>query len=82
MIFKRLLSSLSKVYAAYQAIESDTDLRKNNLTLADYNAFPVVFEKLQRESKAKCVSESLARFFEKHGFAVNLNGVNYEISLE
>ena len=81
MSFTRLLSSLSKVYAAYQAIESDMDLRKNKLTLSDYNAFPVVFDTLQLESKAKCVSESLARFFEKNGFTVNLIGVNYDISL-
>ena len=75
MSFKRLL-------AAYNAIESAADLRKHKITLADYHTFPVVFEKLHHDSRAKCVSGSLARFFEKHGFAVNLNGVNYEISLE
>ena len=81
MSFTRFLVNLSKVYAAYNAIENHVDLRKNKLTLADYRAFPVVFEKLQNESKAECVSESLAKFFEKNGFTVNLSGVNYEIFL-
>lgn len=81
MSFTNFLVTLSKVYAAYNAIENHADLRKNKLTLSDYRAFPIVFDELQHNSTAKCVSESLARFFEKNGFTVNLNGVNYEICL-
>lgn len=75
-----LVKKLTSLYNDYNAIEDDRALRKTGMTLAEYNALPSVFEKLQKDGHANTIMTGLANYFKKFGFDVSLDGTDYEIS--
>lgn len=74
---------LSALYHDYTAIDTEADLRKRKISLADYRAIPEIFGEVQRHGTTKCFISSIAEYFKKHGFTVELelDNVNYNISI-
>lgn len=74
---------LSTFYYDYISIDTEADLRKRKISLADYRAIPEIFGEVQRCGTVKCFITSVAEYFRKHGFTVALepDGVNYDISI-
>jgi hypothetical protein len=75
-----LVKKLTSLYNDYNAIEDDRALKKTGMTLAEYNALPSVFEKLQKNGHANTIMTGLANYFKKFGFNVSLDGTDYEIT--
>ena len=76
-----LVRKLSKLYNAYTAIDDDRALRRSGMTLAEYNALPDVFTRLQNDGRAETFMSGLANYFQKFGFNVSEgNGVNFVIT--
>lgn len=82
---------LNKVYTEFQSIENGKDLKKNKLTLADYD---VLFEILKKISNFKecsgvwCMQENVANWCKKQGMYVippkrsgKYDSVNYWINI-
>lgn len=74
---------LSTFYHDFISIDTEADLRKRKISLADYRAIPEIFKSVQVHGTAKCFITSIAEYFKKHGFIVELepDGVNYDISI-
>lgn len=74
---------ISTLYHDYMAIDTETDLRKQKISLSDYRAIPEIFGEVQRYGTVKCFITSIAEYFKKHGFTVELepDNVNYNISI-
>lgn len=64
-------------------IDTETDLRKRKISFVDYLAIPEIFGEIQRCGTTKCFATSIAEYFKKYGFIVELEpeGVNYDISI-
>lgn len=75
-----LTRKLSKLYNAYTAIDDDKALKRAGMTLAEYNALPDVFERLQKNGHVNTFMTGLANYFKKFGFSVSLDGTDYEIT--
>lgn len=75
-----LTKKLSKLYNAYMAIDDDKALKRTGMTLAEYNALPDVFERLQKNGHVNTFMSGLANYFKKFGFSVSLDGTDYEIT--
>lgn len=75
------MMKISTIFNDYMSIESDEDLKKRKMQLIDYDAFKNVFIDIQRNGKATTFIESIARYFEKFGFSVVLDEVNYLIEV-
>lgn len=75
-----LTRKLSKLYNDYMAIDDDKALKKTGMTLAEYNALPDVFERLQKNGHVNTFMTGLANYFKKFGFSVSLGGTDYEIT--
>lgn len=75
-----LTRKLSKLYNDYMAIDDDRALKKTGMTLAEYNALPDVFERLQKNGHVNTFMTGLANYFKKFGFSVSLDGTDYEIT--
>lgn len=75
-----LTRKLSKLYNDYMAIDDDKALKKTGMTLAEYNALPDVFERLQKNGHVNTFMTGLANYFKKFGFSVSLDGTDYEIT--
>lgn len=74
---------LSTLYHDYTAIDTEADLKKRKISLADYHAIPEIFGEVQRYGTTKCFISSIAEYFKKHGFTIELepDNVNYNISI-
>lgn len=75
------MKKISTIFNDYMSIESDKDLKKRKMQLIDYNAFKDVFMDIQRNGKTTTFIENVARYFEKFGFSVMLDEVNYLIEV-
>lgn len=75
------MKKISTIFNDYMSIESDKDLKKRKMQLVDYNAFKDVFMDIQRNGKTTTFIENVARYFEKFGFSVMLDEVNYLIEV-
>lgn len=75
------IKKISAIFNDYMSIESDKDLKKRKMQLIDYNAFKDVFMDIQRNGKTTTFIENVARYFEKFGFSVVLDEVNYLIEV-
>lgn len=75
-----LTKKLSNLYNDYMAIDDDKALKRAGMTLAEYNALPDVFERLQKNGHANTFMTGLANYFKKFGFSVSLDGTDYEIT--
>lgn len=75
------MKKISTIFNDYISIESDKDLKKRKMQLVDYNAFKDVFMDIQRNGKTTTFIENVARYFEKFGFSVMLDEVNYLIEV-
>lgn len=75
------MKKISTIFNDYMSIESDKDLKKRKMQLVDYNAFKDVFMDIQRNGKTTTFIENVARYFEKFGFSVVLDEVNYLIEV-
>lgn len=74
---------LSTLYHDYISIDTEADLRKRKISLTNYYAIPEIFGEVQRYGTTKCFISSIAEYFKKHGFTVELepDNVNYNISI-
>lgn len=74
---------LSAFYHDYMMIDTAAELKKRKISLSDYHAIPTIFESVQRNGTTKCFITSIAEYFRKNGFTVEIepNGVNYDISI-
>ena len=74
---------LSALYHDYPAIDTEADLKKRKILLADYRAIPEIFGEVQRHGTTKCFISSIAEYFKKYGFIVELesDNVSYNISI-
>ena len=76
------IKKLTAIYNDYMSIETDKDLKKRKLTLAEYQAFPSVFNDYQKNrGKTRTFIDGIANYFKKYGFSVSMdeNNVNYII---
>lgn len=75
------IKKLTAIYNDYVSIETDKDLKKRKLTLAEYQAFPSVFKRYQDSGEARTFVTAIADYFKKYGFSVSMdeNHVNYII---
>lgn len=74
----------TKAYHKYKEIESDKDLKKNHLTLAEYRSVEDILKEmadLQHDSKT--FQTNVAEWFKRMDFVVELDadGVNWRIAL-
>lgn len=74
---------LSALYHDYTVIDTAADLKKRKISLVDYHAIPEIFGEIQKHGNVKCFITSIAEYFKKHGFIVELepDSVNYNISI-
>lgn len=75
------IKKLTAIYNDYVSIETDRDLKKRKLTLAEYQAFPSVFNDYQKNGETRTFVTAIADYFKKYGFSVSMdeNNVNYII---
>lgn len=75
------IRKLAAIYNDYVSIETDKDLKKRKLTLAEYQAFPSVFNDYQKNGEGRTFVAAIADYFKKYGFSVSMdeNNVNYII---
>ena len=80
----------TKVYNKFKSIENEKDLKKNKLTLADYDILFDVLQELNKCDSVWCLSENLADWCKKQGLFVtppissaesSYSCVNYSISI-
>ena len=74
---------MTKAYEAWRTIENDVDLRKNKLTLNEYQVLTDVLKKLSTmESDGEyTLLAGVANWCKKHGLFVKPDGINYKIGL-
>ena len=72
-----------KAYDKYRGIEDMNDLRKNDITLAEYRVIYEVLSWLSRINGDIYVTfmKGVADWFKKNDFYVEYDGVNYRISI-
>ena len=83
---KKETKIFTQAYSDYYEIENMSDLKRNQLTLAEYDT---VFDGLKILSNLKADSlfvtfmDGVANWFKRHGFKVSMDkdNVNYIISL-
>lgn len=73
---------LKKAIDAYNSIESEKDLNRQNLTLAEYNAIPRIIERLSRQGYSETFMYNITEWFRKQGFKIFFGTVNYRILLD
>ena len=74
------MRAITKAYTILRSIDDDKALRKNNLTLTDYQAAKDIFSELSTPGAAAYTfMDGVAKLYEKAGFNVALKGVNYQI---
>lgn len=77
------MKAISKAYTTLRNIESEADLKKNKMTLADYHAAKEVFKQLTTPGNSTTTFISnVAAFFEKCNFNVVLDKGQYIIWTE
>ena len=69
------------VFSDYTSIENDADLRKRHLTLTDYNIVHDGICCLAKYKPFTTFVSSVAEYFKRNGFSVNMDedGINYVI---
>lgn len=73
--------AISKAYTTLRNIESAADLKKERLTLAEYDAARDLFGELSTpRSSAKTFIKSVADFYSRAGFTVFEFGNHYTIT--
>lgn len=77
----------TKAFHKYKEIDSDRDLAKNHLTLAEYETVYdglAELSRIRKGDKFQTFMSGVAKWFENNGFSVKLDnhGVNYIISLD
>lgn len=73
----------SRAYNDFRAIEFDRDLRRNRLTLSDYDSVRDCLQTLSnlRDIYTDTSIKSVADWFKRHRFKVREHGINYRISI-
>lgn len=61
---------LSRAHGKLEAIETDKDLKRNNLTLCGYRTLIDVYNEIARCGASETVQHDVAEWFEKCGFGV------------
>lgn len=69
------------VFNKFNNIESDKELRRQGLTLSDYDALYEVFRDLHNDTTAETLSGSVVRWCKKNGLIAVSHGIGWEISL-
>lgn len=64
------MTKFEKVYRAYMSIETEEDLKRNNLTLAAHEDLYVVLWSLNNRHKSNTMMSDVAKWCEKHGLIV------------
>lgn len=76
------IQRFATAYSNYREIEDMNDLKKNKLTLAEYNA---VYDVLASMSDCKTDGETImadvAEWFKRNNFVVTSKGIGWKISL-
>ena len=72
---------IASVFSDYNAIENEIDLKKRKLTLSEYQTCKQVLDDIRYNGKSETFIKNIADYFKKFGFEVNLQGVNYVISV-
>lgn len=77
------IKTFTAAYSKYIDIQDDRDLRKNHITLCEYHVIFDILKELSdiTEKKAETISEGVANWFKRNGFAVAERGVGFSISL-
>ena len=75
--------AITTAYTRLRDIESDKDLKKECLSLADYNAAKDIFSELSTPGNAaETFIKSIADFYSRAGFIVQPHGINDRILTE
>ena len=75
------MNKLATAYARWSAIDNINDLRKNKLTLAEYNTIWDMFMVLNKNKKAECIQKACADWFKKMNFEVVEKGIGWEVRI-
>lgn len=72
---------ISSVYSDLNSIEHSNDLNRLKFSLNDFRTCQDVFEEIRYNGKSETFNKSVADYFKKFGFTVNLKGVNFIIAV-
>lgn len=69
-------------YSNYRDIEDMNDLKKNKLTLADYNAvYDILVSMSDCKTDGETIMTGVAEWFKRNDFVVTNKGIGWKISL-
>ena len=75
------MRAITKAFTTINEIESDADLKKQNLTLSDYNAARDLFPSLSTPgTTAHTIIKNVADLYSRAGFTVFESGNHYTIT--
>lgn len=72
---------IASIFSDFKSIEDGNDLKKRKLSLCDYRACEQVLDEIRCNGKSETFIKNISDYFKKFGFEVNLQGVNYVISV-
>ena len=72
---------IASIFSDYNAIENKIDLKKRKLTLSEYQTCKQVLDDIRYNGKSETFIKNISDYFKDFGFEVNLQGVNYVISV-
>ena len=77
------MNTFTTAYDVLMSIDDDKALRKEKLTLYDYNTVYYIMSKLSgiTDKTMETPTESVAAWFTKYGFNVKPKGIGWEISI-
>ena len=78
---EKSIKLLNSIIYNYKEIESDKDLRTRKLSYSDYQNLGFLIDTLRYEGKANTFIKSIADYFKKLGCKVELQEIQYIISL-
>ena len=74
---------VTAAYTAIQDIETEKDLKKQKLTLAEYHAIAENLKALgncKADDRTETIYKGIAEFFARYGFTVKERGICYQIT--
>ena len=75
------IRAITKAFTTIRNIETAEDLKREKLSLADYNAARDIFGELSTPgSTAETILENVAELYKRCGFSVKPGTVNYTIT--
>lgn len=80
--FSQKCRTISRTFEKLHYMQDDDELRREGLTLSDYNAALDIFSEVSKPgTSATTIILHVAEFFRRYGYAVQPAGIGYKISI-